>query len=153
MGTSYDAIYFFGLVYQAGDADEDGAFENGDWNEEAREVFDNAGAFDFDTWYWMLLGIAPDLDYAEHQKLLLERSLERFGVEGFETTYVGHMEYGHANVVYPVGAAERVWDLEPCEVPDWSKEEIEKWRHACELLSDLLPPSRGPGLFFGPKVG
>jgi hypothetical protein len=141
MGTSYDGTYFYGLLY---DNDEDG------WPEEAAAILDGD---DFDGWLDEFLRV-PKWDsgvpYDERKAIREARCLDRFGVTGFECSYIGNLEYC-AWYVAPKGARLREW--RGAAVPEWPADDVETWRVACEKLAAVLPGAKGPGLYFGCSVG
>lgn len=163
MGTSYDGVYFFGLLYdQYGEHDEPEG-----WPSVTAEVLAGEGEStdedepDFDSWLGRHLGVvdnwredAPQeariAAIHEHAALFQQRCIEVFGVEGFESKWMGHLDYP-VFAVYPKGARLREW--RGAAVPVWPEERVAVWRRACEQLRAVLPGAQGPGLYFGCQVG
>jgi hypothetical protein len=147
MGTSYDGVYFYGLLYDAAEG----------WPAETSAAFDAVDANDLGEWLAAHLGVAPwwvdgkrVRDAAEYRSDLDARCMEVFGVPGFEQSYIGHVDYP-AYAVAPKGALTSEW--RGARVPEHTPEQIETWRVACERLRAVLPGAEAPGFYFGCSVG
>ena len=159
MGQDYEGVVFYGLLFdQFGEDDDDH-----DWPAETRAVLGGGDDPDFSRWLPRALGVAPwwvDMKRVRtHEDFtadLKARCLERFGVEGFESSWLGHLDYP-VWVVHPVGAERSAWRgarfptfYEPALLTEW---EGLKWRAACEKLREMLPGAGEPGFFYGCRVG
>lgn len=148
MGTSYDGVYFYGIVFD----NEDGEGLP-DSTQAAFELYD---ADDFDGWLDGYLRVAPYWadgrrvrEYADYNADRAAKSIAMFGVE-FDEGYLGYIDYS-ARYIHPKGAESS--EHRYGAVPTYDAETVETWRIACERLASVLPGASTPGFYFGCSVG
>lgn len=158
MGIGYDGACFYGLLYDEYSEDD----EHEGWPEATRKVFEAAGIEDEDSdafreWLRMYLRVPPWWSdgkevrpYADFGEDMKARCLEAFGVPGFETGYLGYIDYP-VYYIAPQGVAQIKY--RGGRVPKLDPESHARWQEALEQLRSALPGAGRPGLYFGCSVG
>lgn len=152
MGMDCDGTHFYGLVFDRfGEDDEDRG-----WPERTEAVFTSFNAEDFEEWLEAYLGVEPwwvdgkeVRDLNEFKAEMKAKSIATFGVE-WDQSYIGYIDYS-IHAIHPKDAVVSGWRCG--RVPEYSLEDIERWRVACERLAAVLPGASAPGFWYGCSVG
>ena len=149
MGTSYDGVYFYGVVFDEFGEDD----EPEGWPAVTRAVLEEADDEDFDAWLDHHLGVPSYTTFAGYDLYRAERErrcVEVFGVSGFRKGYLGLIDYS-VDCVAPVDAWVMKWRGARC--PEFTAEQVATWRVALDRLRAVLPGAGAPGFHFGCSVG
>ena len=146
MGTSWDGVCFYGMVF----ANEDGE----GWPEATLKVLGEDD--DIEDWLARYLEVPERKGYSSEENRRWREAREAaclrvFGVLDFESQWLGHIDYP-TWAVHPKGA-QVATEYGGGLVPSWPAEQVEVWRVACERLAAVLPGAGPIGLHYGCSGG